>query len=143
MGFFDNILRFNYSNNLHQHLRGMSLDCESYSNQNFYQVIMMWLLVANLVMVLDFYYGLFNRPKLSSLLYWILNAFVTAFGLSFYAYMYASNGMYEGMHCSYLTFFKSDCILFGATIFVYSFLIWFVLSICLKWFSVNNKRVPF
>lgn len=143
MSLSDNFLRFNYSKDLHEYLKGMSLDCEGYTRQSTYQMVILIMLGLSTISTLNYYYGIFNRPSFSRRKTWILNVGSVASLVAFVGYTFASIGLPAGMHCSYLHFFQTDCILFGLTCFVYTVIYSLVLSTCVKWLSVNNKRVPF
>jgi hypothetical protein len=143
MSFVDNMFRFNYSRDLHEYLKGMSLDCEGYTRQSTYQLIALAMLGFSTVVVLNYYYGIFNRPIFSRIKTWSANVLMTSTIIAFAAYTLAAVGLPQGMHCSYLHFYKTDCVLFGLTAFVYNTLFCIALSSCVKWLSVNNKKVPF
>jgi hypothetical protein len=143
MSFFDTFLRFNYSRDLHEHLKGMSVDCEGYTSQSIYQLMSLIMLILSTVCILNYYYGIFNRPSFSRLKTWGTNVFLISSTTAFLAYTFAAADLAPAQHCSYLYFFRTDCILFGMTAFIYNVFYCLLLSSSIKWMSVNNKKVPF
>jgi len=143
MSFFDSLLRFNYSKDLHAHLKGLSLDCEAYSRQSAYQLVALCILGLSTLSLINYYYGLFNRPSFSRAKTWGMHVFFVSLVVGVIAFSIASSGLPQGAHCSYLHFYRSDCILFGLTAFAYNVIYCFLLSSSIKWMSVNNKKVPF
>lgn len=121
----------------------MAVDCEGYTNQSVYQLMTLVMLAASTLFMLNYYYGLFNRPIFSRTRIWTINVLFVSAGVGIFAYMLAATGLPPGQHCSYLNFFRTDCILFGLTAFVYNSIYCLLLSVSLKWLSVNNKKVPF
>jgi hypothetical protein len=143
MNIFDSIIRFSYSRDLHEHLKGLSLDGEAYTRQSVYQIVTLVVIGLSIASILNYYFGLFNRPSFSRVLSWLLNVIGVSFIVGIISYSLAVSGVPSGAHCSYLHFFKTDCLLFGLTAFVYTTVLCIVLSTTFKWFSVNNKKVPF
>ncbi|RYG23787.1 MAG: hypothetical protein EOO01_43985 [Chitinophagaceae bacterium] len=143
MSFFDLVPRFAYSKDLHDHLKGLSVSCESYSGQSVYQIVSLAILGLSTISIINYYYGIFNRPSFSRAKTWGLNVFLVSSIIGTLAFSMASAGLAEGAHCSYLHFYRADCILFGLTAFAYNVLYCFLLSTSVKWLSVNNKKVPF
>lgn len=135
--------RFSYAEGLHQYLKGMSLDCSDYTNQSIYQLVAIWVFALNLVSNINYYFGITDRPKFSNLTFWIIRSLVISSGLGLFGYYKAAIGLNPEKHCSDLVFLKTDCLLFGLTVFVYSLLLNFVFAMMLKWFSTDNKKVPF
>lgn len=143
MNIFDSFIRFSYSRDLHEHLKGLSLDGEAYSRQSVYQIVALIVIGLSIASIINYYFGLFNRPSFSRLFSWIINVIGVSGIVGIISYMLAASGVPSGAHCSYLHFFKTDCLLFGLTAFTYTGVFCIILSASVKWFSVNNKKVPF
>jgi len=143
MSFFDSLLRFSYSRDLHQHLKGLALDCEGYTGTAIYQVVSLVLISVSFLIMLNYYYGLFNHPRHTHRWVWLINVLVACGIIGTVAYVMSSRGLPEEMHCKDIHFSGMDCMLFAFTAMVYTFLVCFVFSMIFKWKSVANKKVPF
>ncbi len=144
MSIWDKIFRFDYAKDLHIHLKGWAVDCNSgYTRQSTYQAVFFIMLVITLLGTINYYYGLFNRPKFSRIFVWFLNIMVMSIIVFITAYVMSSSGMHEGNHCQDLHFHSTDCMLFAFTAVVYTILFYIILSVFIKWWSLNNKKVPF
>ncbi len=143
MNIFDSFLRFSYSRDLDEHLKGLSLDGDSYSSQSVYQIVSLIVISLSIVSVLNYYFGFFNRPTFSRILSWVLNVVGVSVIVGIISYSMAASGVPDGAHCSYLHFFKTDCLLFALTAYTYTTVLCIILSTTFKWFSENNKKVPF
>jgi hypothetical protein len=143
MSFFDSILRFSYSRDLHQHLKGLSVDCTGYTGNSVYQFVSLVLLATGLLIMINYYYGLFNHPRYTRTWFWLLNVLIACGITGTAAYFMAAAGLPEEQHCKDIHFSSMDCLLFAATAMLYSFLMCIIYSLLLKWKSVANKKVPF
>jgi hypothetical protein len=124
-------------------LKGLSLDGEGYSRQSVYQLVALIVIGLSITSILNYYFGLFNRPSFSRMLSWLLNVVGVSAIVGVISYSLAASGVPSGAHCSCLHFFKTDCALFALTAFTYTAIFCILLSTTVKWFSVNNKKVPF
>jgi hypothetical protein len=143
MSFFDSILRFSYSRDLHQHLKGLSLDCQGYTGNAIYQTVSLTLLALSFLLMLNYYYGLFNHPRHTRRWAWLINILAACGIAGAVAYFMAAAGLPEDMHCKDIHFTRMDCMLFAATAMLYTFLVCFIFSMLFKWKSVANKKIPF
>lgn len=143
MSFFDSILRFSYSRDLHQHLKGLSVDCTGYTGTAVYQLVSLTLLAVSLVIMLNYYYGLFNHPRHTRRWVWLVNILVACGIVGIVAYFMSSAGLNEERHCKDIHFTAMDCLLFAATSMLYTFIVCFIWSMLFKWASVANKKIPF
>src|SRR5690606_10160151 len=143
MSFFDSILRFSYSRDLHQHLKGLSVDCEGYTGSAIYQLVSLILLVLSFLFMLNYYHGLFNHPRHTRRWVWLINILAACGIVGAAAYFMAAGGLPEEKHCKDIHFTSMDCLLFAATAVLYTFLACFLFSLVLKWTSVANKQIPF
>ncbi len=140
---FDKLLRFAYAKDLHEHLKGYNITCDDYTASSTYGYITTVIFVAAPILMLNYYYGIFNRPKLSSIGTWLLNILgggAIVFGIA----MTKSIGDLKSKnYCQELKFGSTDCILFGATAATYMVLACIIVSVVVKWWSLNNKKIPF
>ena len=143
MSFFDSILRFSYSRDLHQHLKGLSVDCAGYNSNSVYQIISLTLLAVSFLIMLNYYYGIFNHPRHTRMWVWLINILVACGITGTVAYFMAAGGLPEERHCKDIHFTSMDCVLFSATAMLYTFLVCFIFSLLFKWKSVANKKIPF
>lgn len=142
MSFFDSILRFSYSRDLHQHLKGLSVDCEGYTGTAIYQVVSITLLTVSLLLMLNYYHGLFNHPRHTRRWVWLANVLVGCGIVGTVAYFMAAAGLPAELRCKDIYFTRADCLLFAATAMLYTFLVCFLFSLIFKWNSVANKKIP-
>jgi hypothetical protein len=140
---FESFGFYSSSNGLGDHLRGLDLPCENYSNQSIYNVVFLCVFTVNSLIVLNYYKGLFNRVNFTNFLSWLINVLVGALFLFFIAFLYANNDVSTGNYCKDLSITNSDCLGFGVTAAIFSIVWSFILSMIIKWTSSNNKKVPF
>ena len=143
MSFFDHLPHLGYSRDLHQQLKGLSPDCNGYHGTAVYQITSIVLLVVSLIVMLNYYYGLFNQPRATHRWIWMTNILVASFIMGAYAYSLAAHGLSASRHCADITFTGIDCLLFSFTVMIYTAITCFLFSLLLKWKSVSNKKIPF
>lgn len=143
MSFFDHLLRLGYSRDLHQQLKGLASDCSGYSGDAVYQVTSIILVLVSLVVMLNYYYGLFNNPRFTHRRVWLINILVACSIAGIFAYINAVSYMPLEKHCMDIHFTKLDCALFAFTEMIYTGIICIILSALFKWKSVANKKIPF
>lgn len=140
---FESLGLYSSANGLGEHLRGLDVQCNDFTNQSIYNIVFLCIFIINLVIVLNYYYGVFNRVNFTNFLSWFLNILAGSLILFFIAFLYANNDFVTGNFCPDLSITSSDCVGFGLTASIFS-LVWsLILSMCIKWKSSNNKKVPF
>lgn len=140
---FESLGLYSSANGLGEHLRGLDVQCNDFTNQSIYNIVFLCIFIINLVIVLNYYYGVFNRVNFTNFLSWFLNILTGSLIIFFIAFLYANNDFVTGNFCPDLSISSSDCVGFGVTAAIFS-LVWsFILSVCIKWKSSNNKKVPF
>jgi hypothetical protein len=141
--FFDKMLRFSYSKDLHDHLKGLDITCQDYTAESTYSYITILILVFVPIVMINYYYGIFNRPRLSSFLTWMLNILFCG-AVVFIASIVRSTGdLNSKNYCQDLRFSSTDCMLFGFTAATYAILLSILISLFIKWWSLCNKKIPF
>jgi hypothetical protein len=140
---FDKFPRISYSSDLHQHLKGLDLKCESYGGTNIYAWVTFWILLISLILAINYYYVLFNRPKMAKWWVWLINMLMGGIITFFMAYLRANADLNHSNYCKELHFNSADCLLFGLTAFTYTSFLFFIFSMIIKWKSLNNKKIPF
>lgn len=143
MSFFDHVIRLGYSRDLHQQLKGLSADCEGYTGNSLYQLTSIIMLAVSLVIMLNYYYGLFNNPRFTHRWVWLVNLVVACFITGGFAYSRAVSYLPDERHCTDIHFTLLDCSLFAFTVMVYTAVICILLSLVIKWKSISNKKIPF
>lgn len=140
---FEALGLYSTQNGLSEHLRGLDLECNDYIRQSVYGVIFIYLFAINTLIVINYYYGLFNKVPWNMWWKWLINILVGAVIVFVIAYMYSNNDLSTGNYCKELNMTASDCIGFGITAAIYS-LVWScILSLLIKWKSSINRKVPF
>ncbi len=144
MSFFDHLVRLGYSSGMHQQLRGHGIDCnDSFGGDSVYQLTAIVLLAVSLVAALNYYYGLFNRPRFTHRWVWLLNILAASGIVGGFAYLRAAAYLPPDRHCEDLHFGAIDCLMFAFTAMIYTAITCTLLSLLLKWKSIANKKIPF
>jgi hypothetical protein len=143
MSFFDHFNLLRYSDGLHQQLKGRAVDCVDNSGDAAYPLISIVLLSVSIIVMLNYYYGLFNNPRFTHRRTWLLNIVVASCMVGFFAYFQATRYLPEEKHCDKLHFNGLDCILFAFTAMIYTAITCILFSLLFKWKSISNKKVPF
>lgn len=140
---FESLGLYSSASGLGEHLRGLDVQCTDFTNQSIYNIVFLCIFIINLLIVLNYYYGVFNRVNFTNFLSWFLNILSGSLIIFFIAFLYANNDFVTGNFCPDLSISSADCVGFGVTAAIFS-LVWsFILSVCIKWKSSNNKKVPF
>lgn len=140
---FEALGLYSTQNGLGEHLRGLDIECNDYTGQSIYNLIFIYLFAINSIIVLNYYYGLFNKVPWNLWWKWILNILVGAVIMFVIAFMYPNNDLSTGNYCKDLQMSTSDCVGFGITAFIYSIVWSCILSFLIKWKSSVNRKVPF
>lgn len=143
MSFFDHLISLGYSDGLHQQLKGRAVDCIDNSGDAAYPIVSIVLLVVSLIVILNYYYGLFNNPRFTHRRVWLLNIVVASCTVGFFAYFQAARYLPEEKHCDKLHFTVMDCMLFAFTAMIYTAFTCIFFSLLFKWKSISNKKIPF
>ena len=143
MNFFDRLFRLGYSSGLHKQLKGLSDDGNGYTGTPVYQVTGIVLIVVSLIVMLNYYYGLFNNPRFTHRRIWLVNILAAAGIAGFFAYFRAAAYLPKEKHSAEIHFSALDCTLFAFTVMIYTTVICIILSLLFKWKSIANKKVPF
>lgn len=140
---FDMMPRFSYSRDLHAHLKGLDITCNSYSaGTTIYGYVLMIMLIVSPIIMVNFYYGIFNRPKFANSWVWLLNVLIASAITFSCAFIQSSSDFKHNRYCSQLHFNTMDCILFGFTAATYTVFACLLISFIIKWKSLNNKKIP-
>ena len=148
MNFFANLCNVFglYGQGLHEHLMGIDKDCnytEASASQSIYILVFFCLLIINSLIMVNYYYGSFNRPKFSKIIYWLLNVLLGSIFLFAIAFFYTNNDLEAENFCDQLIIYRADCIGFGITVAIYSIVWSLIFSVIIKFSSKNNKKIPF
>jgi hypothetical protein len=140
---FDTMLRFGYSNDLHDHLKGLDRDCNDYTGTSIYELVLYLILGLGLIVMFNYYKGLFHRPKFTIRWIWFLHLLGVSVIVFLFSLFRTSSDLNNGNFCQDLHFSSSDCVLFAITAAVYAMIYCFILSLIFKLISVHHKRIPF
>jgi len=143
MSIFDNLVRFGYSKDLHEHLKGLDTKCETYNATSVYQLVTAFVLVVSFIVMLNYYRGIFHRPRFTGRSGWFLQLLFVVVVTFLFAYLRANRDLSNSNFCKDLVFNSSDCALFGLTAAVYAFVFSFIFSMLFKYFSIHHKNIPF
>ncbi|GAA3944111.1 hypothetical protein GO495_22630 [Chitinophaga oryziterrae] len=142
-GLFEAVGLYSTSGGLGEHLRGLDVNCQTFSRQSAYSIVFLFMILVNAVIMLNYYYGLLNRHPFNKLGWWLINVFTGAFIIYLIAYLEPHRDLVNNNYCQELNFHNGDCVRFGLTAAIYS-VIWSVLlSLFIKWKSIVNKKIPF
>lgn len=140
---FEALGLYSTQNGLGEHLRGLDLSCNEYNNQSIYGMVFIYLFAVNTILVINYYYGFFNKIPWNVWWKWLINILLGAVILFVIAFMYSNNDYSTGNFCKDLNITTSDCFGFGLTAFIFSLLWSIILSLLIKWKSSINRKVPF
>lgn len=143
MSVYNVLPRFGYSTDLHRHLDGLTVDCQGRNPNSIYQIVSLSILLICVLVMLNYYRGLFDNSRHTWRLNWALNIIGAGLLSGGLAYFMAFRGLPDEAHCSEIHFSNLDCLLFGTTAMTYALIVCLILSLAFKWFSVSNKRIPF
>ena len=121
IGFFEALNLYSSQNGLGEHLQGLDVQCNDYTRQSIYNMVFIWLFTVNSLVIINYYYGLFNRRPFNRWWWWLINALagsVVVFGAAF---MYSDNDLSTGNYCKDLQMSEGDCLGFGLTAAIFSF----------------------
>jgi hypothetical protein len=142
-GLFEALGMYSSSGGLGEHLRGLDVNCNTMSRQSAYSIVFLSMIVVNIVIMFNYYYGLFNRQPFNHFVWWLGNVLTGAFIIYVIAYLGPHKDLVNNNYCQTLVFNEGDCMGFGLTAAIYA-MIWSVLlSLLLKWKSIVNKKIPF
>lgn len=106
-------------------------------NFGFWVPILSFLLI---ILTAVFYYYIVDRPKTGKLKVWVLFLFGTGILCGLLAFIFANNSLIEyGVQED----FTGDLIIFSSINFVLSVILFFVISLIIKWNSTSSSHVPF
>jgi hypothetical protein len=140
---FESLNLYSVQGGLAEHLRGMNLEGEAFSRQSIYNMVFLALFLINSIIIVNYYYGLFNRIPFNRTIWWIINVFFGALIMFLIAFLYSNNDFESGNFYPDLNITTSDCVGFGITTSIFSLLWSTLLSVLIKWNSSVNKKVPF
>ena len=143
MSLFEVLPRFGYSTDLHRHLSGLSLDCQGRNPNSIYLIVSLSLLAICLLVMLNYYRGIFDNSRHTWRMHWIWNIVFASLASGGLAYFMAYKDLPDDAHCAEIHFSNLDCFLFGCTATTYAIIVCLIFSLAFKWFSVSNKRIPF
>jgi len=142
-GLFEAVGLYSTSGGLGEHLRGLDVDCQNMSRQSAYNIVFLFMIVVNALIILNYYYGLLNRQPFNKLGWWLINVFTGAFIIYLIAFLGAYRDLVNRNYCEQLSFHSGDCMGFGLSAAIYSVLWSVLLSLFIKWKSICNKKIPF
>jgi hypothetical protein len=142
-GLFEAIGLYSTSGGLGDHLRGLDIDCQTMSRQSAYNVVFLFIIFINAVIMLNYYYGLLNRHPFNKSGWWLINVIIGAVIIYMIAYLEPHRDLVNNNYCKDLNFHNGDCMGFGLTAAVYSVTWSVLLSLLIKWKSIVNKKIPF
>jgi len=141
---FESLGLYSAQNGLGEHLRGLAINCrDGYTGQSIYNLVFLYLFAINTLLVLNYYYGLFNRRPFNRWWWWLINVLTGAVVLYIIAFIYPDNDLATHNYCASLRITSSDCSGFALTAAIFSFVWCLILSLVIKWTSSVNKKVPF
>jgi hypothetical protein len=141
---FELLKLYSRQNGLGDHLKGMDKSCNLSAGQSIYSMVFLYLFVINTAIIVNYYYGIFNRIPFHRWIWWLLNVLVGAGILFVIGFSYTHNDLENKNYCSELAIKTSDCFGFAWTAGIYSVAWSVVLSYIIKWWSTINKIVnPF
>jgi magnesium-transporting ATPase (P-type) len=140
---FEALGLYSAQNGLGEHLRGLDLECNEYSRQSIYNIIFICLFGINTILVINYYYGIFNRRPFNRWWWWLFNCLAGAVAVFAIALIYTNNDLSTANYCKDLQMTGADCVGFAITAAIFSFAWCIILTFLIKWKSSINRKVPF
>ena len=140
---FESLSLYSGHNGLGDHLRGLDTLCTDYTERSIYNIVFIYLLLINTVVIFNYYYALFNRVPFNVWWKWLVNIIASSLLVAVIAFIYSNNDLNAENFCPDLRVDAADCMGFAITTFIFSFLWCCVLSTGIKWWSSVNRKVPF
>lgn len=116
-----------YSNDLGEHLKGFDITCTGYMGTPLY-VYVGAVMIAITVLVYILYYHVLNSPRLNRWIHWWLFALTVAAVNFFIAFILPFNDWQKTDYCMQLRFSATDCVGFGISNAVWSFVLFLLLT---------------
>lgn len=134
-----------YSTDLGEHLRGYDITCSDYTGTPIY-VIVGFMMLGLTIFVYLLQYRVINSPRWNKRIHWwffafllILLNFIIAFGFPF-------KDLQAGNHCTQLRISTLDCVFFGVSNAIWSFILFLLLTsfpVPRKWLGHNMTDTTF
>ncbi len=133
-----------YSTAMGDWLRGWDILCADYTEQNKY-VLIGWLMMAITAFVYALQYHIIDSPRWKNRTHWWLFALVIATINFFIAFTIPFNTIQAGDYCNQLNLSVSDCIGFGISNAIWSFVLFILITTIplFRRFSTNCRYTTF
>jgi len=133
-----------YSRDLGDHLRGWDITCSDYIGTPWYSYIG-WLMFIITLFIYALQYHMIDHPRYNKKIHWWLSALTIVLLNFFTAVLIPYNSIQSGEYCSQLNFSVSDCIGFGFSNSLVSFIFFIFLTSFKypKYFAINCSRTTF
>ncbi|NII26667.1 hypothetical protein HB364_16380 [Pseudoflavitalea sp. X16] len=143
VGLFEALGLYSAQNGLGEYLQGLDVECNDYTRQSIYNIVFICLFGINTLIMLNYYYGLFNRRPFNRWWWWFINCLAGSVIVFVIAFIIPNNDLSTGNYCKDLQMNTSDCMGFAFTSAIFSFVWCLVLTFLIKWKSSVNRKVPF
>jgi hypothetical protein len=116
-----------YSKDLGEHLRGWDITCTDYIGSPLYVYVGLTMVILTVVFYI-LQYHLINSSRFNKRMHWwIVVALIS--GLNFFvAFILAFNDLQFGNYCSQLRFTIFDCLFFGLSVAIWSWILFMLLT---------------
>lgn len=114
-----------------------------YGPTNYYLIVALIVVGLNVTVLLNYYYGTFNRYPWNKLGVWALHVLVIAFLAGMAAFSFPYNKLRANNINQDYPYTLNDCLTFAAETAIWSVIISVVLSFFLKRKSTMNRYIPF
>jgi len=116
-----------YSTPLGEHLRGWDITCSDYMGTPLYVYIGWIMIVLTILFYVLQYYGI-NSPRFNKRVHWWLIALAIFLFNFLIAFTWSFNDLQSGDYCSELKFSVADCVGFGISNAIWSFILFLLLT---------------
>jgi hypothetical protein len=136
-------------NDLLSALGGYSADLEKHVNGEvgtsgaLNDFLLPWIGCVSAAIILNYYFGIFNRAGFNTLVTWFLNIIAACLFSGIWAYYNLSKDINAGFIVKELNIADSDPLKYATAFFIFTLLFSVLLSLLVKWFSKVNKKIPF
>ena len=131
-----------YSSDLGQHLRGYNPECSGFDATPTYNIAGFSMVFIPLFIGL-IYYKILDRVALNSSLHWFLFSVLSVVICFLISIGITLNDLGTDNFCRELQIQSIDCIMFGVTVSFYTFVLFGIYSLGLRFLSTNCRYTPF
>lgn len=116
-----------YSTDLGEHLRGYDITCTDYMGTPLY-IYIGWIMIGLTVFFYFLQYHIINSPRFNKRAHWWIIALTVSLINFLIAFTWSYNYLQSADYCNQLRLFVADCVGFGISNAIWSFILFLLLT---------------